>query len=58
MRNALGTLPWVEKETIEPDVSRQQVRFAVKDKQQFNLDEVKDVISKEGFEVGKVLSGP
>ena len=59
MRDALSTLPWVEKDTIAPDVSKQQVRFAVKDKKSFDLDEVKEAIEeKAGFTLGKVLSGP
>jgi hypothetical protein len=58
VRNALESLPWVEKGTVVPNTTRQQVRFAVKEKKDFDLDAVKDVIAKKGFTVGKVLSGP
>jgi hypothetical protein len=58
VRKALQTLPWVEKDTIAPDTGRQQVRFAVKDKKEFDLDAVKRVIDAKGFRVGKILSGP
>lgn len=59
MRDALSTLPWVEKDSIKPDTKKQQVRFAVKDKKKFNLEEVKKAIeSRTDFKVGKVLSGP
>ena len=58
MRKALETLPWVEKGTIKPDTDRQEVTFAVKDKKQFDLDEVKRVIAAQGYTVGQVLSGP
>jgi hypothetical protein len=59
VRKALSTLPWVEQDTIAPDVRKQQVRFAVTDKKSFNLDEVKSAIAeKTSFTVGEVLSGP
>jgi len=59
VRKALSTLPWVEKASIKPDTNRQQVTFAVKDKQSFNLDEVKKTVEgKTPFKVGKVLKGP
>ncbi len=59
MRKALSTLPWVEKASIQPDTTRQQVTFAVTDKKSFSLDEVKKTIEgKTGFKVGKVLEGP
>ena len=59
MRKALGTLPWVEEGTIQPDVDNQQVTFAVNDRKAYNYDEVKQAIeSTTTFKVGKVLSGP
>jgi hypothetical protein len=58
VRKALETLPWVEKGTVKPDVDNQQVTFAVKEKKQFDPDEVKRVIDAQGFTAGKVLSGP
>jgi hypothetical protein len=40
-------------------VGKQQVTFAVSDKDKFDLDEVKTVIEKTPrYKVGAVLSGP
>ena len=60
MREALSTLPWVEQGSVVADTGKQQVRFAVKDKQSFKYDEVKKVIEAKDsrFKVGEVLSGP
>ena len=58
MRQALGSLPWVEKGSVRPDTRTQQVRFALHDKSQFNLDEVRAVLTDKGFRVGRVLEGP
>lgn len=59
MRNALSTLPWVEQDSIRPDVTKQQVTFGFKKKDDFNLDEVKKAIEGQtSFKVGKVVSGP
>jgi hypothetical protein len=59
VRKALSTLPWVEKASIKPDTKKQQVTFVIKDKQSFNLDEVKETIEgKTSFKVGKVLNEP
>jgi len=59
VRNALSTLPWVEQDSIRPDVSKQQVTFGFKSKDDFNLDEVKSAIEeKTSFKVGEVVNGP
>jgi hypothetical protein len=58
VRKALESLPWVEKGSVRPDVRKQQVRFALTDKAKFNLDEIRTVITRQGFRVGKVLAGP
>jgi len=58
VRYALERLPWVEEGSVEADVRRQRVRFAVKDKKAFDLKQVKQVVGKAGFQVGDVLSGP
>jgi hypothetical protein len=57
VRSALETLPWVERGSVVPSTSRQEVRFVVLDKKGFNLDEVKRVIQAKGFRVGAVKSG-
>jgi hypothetical protein len=58
VRSALLTLPWVEHGTIVPDVSKQQVRFAIKEKKKFNKAELKKAIDEAGFSLGEILSGP
>ncbi len=58
MRQALESLPWVEKGTVRPNTRTQQVRFALRDRSKFNLDEVRTVITEKGFRVGQVLEGP
>ena len=41
------------------DTRTQQVRFAVKDKKDFNLDELKTAIEQNTpFHLGRVLKGP
>jgi hypothetical protein len=58
VRYALERLPWVEEGSVEADIRRQRVRFAVKDKKAFDLEQVRQVIGKAGFQVGDVLAGP
>jgi hypothetical protein len=59
VRNALSTLPWVEKGSIAPDVTRQEVTFGFKKKEDFNFDQVKTTIEeKTSFKVGKVVKQP
>lgn len=58
MRLALETLPWVEEGTVEADIRRQRVTFAVKDRNAFDIEEVRHVIADSGFRVGKVIADP
>ncbi len=58
MRKALGTLPWVEHDSIVPDVVRREVRFNLKDKKGFNEDEVRKALKDEGFREMTVMSVP
>jgi hypothetical protein len=56
VRNALSTLPWVEKDSIRPDATKQQVAFGFKNEDDFKFDEVKKVIEeKTTFKVGEVV---
>jgi hypothetical protein len=60
VRNALISLPWVEKDSVVPDLRTQTVRFAVKDKNKFNLDEVQQAVTQKAgtqYRVS-VQSGP
>ena len=59
MQAALATLPWVEKNTIQTNRSRQEATFGFKSKDDFKLDEVKTVVEKSGrYKVSKVVNGP
>jgi hypothetical protein len=59
VRVALSTLPWVEKDSIRPDTTRQQVTFGFKKKDDFKFEEVKSAIEgKTNFKVGKVIKEP
>jgi hypothetical protein len=55
---ALRTLPWVEPDSIRVDVPAREVKFTVKDKQDFNLQAVKDALAKEDFNEVTLKSGP
>jgi hypothetical protein len=56
VRCALETLPWVVEDSVEADIRRQRVRFAVTDKRSFDLEQVRRVIEAKGFRVGKVVA--
>jgi hypothetical protein len=58
VRDALSTLPWVEKDTIGTSIKDRQARFAVKSKEAFKFEEVKKAIGAKGFTVTRVVSGP
>jgi hypothetical protein len=58
VRNALGTLPWVEQATIQTDVKSREVRFNLKDKGAFNEAEVKTALQGQGFKEVTVKSAP
>jgi hypothetical protein len=58
VRNALESLPWVEKGSVEADVQNQQATFVIKDKEQFDKEALGKAIDKAGFELGKVVKGP
>ena len=58
VRSALVTIPWVIKESIVTNRNSETVRFAVSEKEKFNLDELKQtVIAKAGsrYQVTKVM---
>jgi hypothetical protein len=55
---ALATLPWVETDSIQAVRATRQAKFTVKDRNQFNLEEVQKVISKAGYPSTKLLTGP
>jgi hypothetical protein len=58
VRSALEELPWVEEGSVEADVRRQRVRFAVKDREAFDVEQVRKVIDRAGFRAGDVIAGP
>jgi hypothetical protein len=58
VRKALGTLPWVEHGSIQTDVENREVRFNLKDKSAFNLDDAKIALKAQGFSEVSVKSAP
>jgi hypothetical protein len=55
---ALTTLPWVEAETIQADRKTRQVKFTVKDRTKFNMDEVTQALGDRYGDGVRVLTGP
>jgi hypothetical protein len=58
VRNALTTLPWVESDSIKTDARKRQVKFTVKDREKFNMDEVKQALGDRYDYKVAVLAGP
>jgi len=54
----LAALPCVEPDTIKTDANKLQVKFAVKDRAAFNLDEVKRALTGRYSGGVQVLVGP
>jgi hypothetical protein len=57
VRKALGTLPWVEKASIQTDVDEREVRFGITDKSRFSAEEVQKALKKVGFD-SELKDGP
>jgi hypothetical protein len=55
---ALATLPWVEPDSIKAVRATRQAKFTVKDRNQFDLEQVRSVVSKAGYPSTKLLTGP
>jgi hypothetical protein len=58
---ALKSLPWVDQsKPIDGNPDTHRVRFTVKDKNKFNLDEVKGALAAKAarFAEVKLISGP
>ena len=58
MRKALGPLPWVEQASIQTDVDRREVRFNLKEKGAFKLDQVQQALKAQGFPKTELKAGP
>jgi hypothetical protein len=58
VRKALGTLQFVEQDTIKADVRTKRVVFTVSSHGQFNEEQVKKALEGVGFGEAKVLEGP
>ena len=54
----LALLPWVDSDSVQPDRKLKQVRFRVKDRSAFDVEALKDVISRKGFKDVQILAGP
>jgi hypothetical protein len=55
---AVATLPWVEAGSIKVERRTTQVRFTVKDRNQFDIEKLKQVIEAAGYDGTKLLTGP
>jgi hypothetical protein len=55
---ALTALPWVESDTIKADGKKRQVKFTVKDRAKFNMDEIKQALGSRYNYGVKLLAGP
>jgi hypothetical protein len=58
VRAALGTLPWVEHDSVQTDVDKREVRFNLKDKKGFQEEEVRQALKAKGFREMTVRSVP
>jgi len=58
VRNALGTLPWVEQDTIQMDFDGREVTFGIKDKSHFDAAAVLDALQRQGFPNASVKTPP
>jgi hypothetical protein len=58
VRKALGTLPWVEHDSVQTDVDRREVRFDLKQKKSFDEEEVRKALKAQGFREMTVKSAP
>jgi hypothetical protein len=58
VRAALGTLPWVEQDSVQTNVAKREVRFNLKDKGGFDENAVKRALNDKGFAEVTVESAP
>jgi hypothetical protein len=58
VRQALGTLPWVEQDTIQTDTKKREVKLNLKDRSRFSEDEIKKALKAQGFPEATVTSAP
>jgi hypothetical protein len=58
VRKALGSLPWVDKGSIDPDVSTKKVTFHITDRKAFNEEQVREALRAQDFPEMEVLKRP
>jgi hypothetical protein len=58
VRKALGTLPWVEQDSIQTDVDKREVRFNLKDKKALDMEEITKALKAQRFEKVTLKSAP
>jgi hypothetical protein len=58
VREALASLPCVEQESIDADVTSHEVTFTVTDPGKFDFNEVKDALRKQDFNEVELISAP
>ena len=54
----LSMLSWVDSASIQPDRKLKQVRFRVNDRDSFDVEALKETVSRKGFKGVQVLVGP
>jgi hypothetical protein len=58
VRKALATLPWVEQDALKFDFDKQEIKFGLKDKKQFDAAKVKAALKAQKFPGAEVKDGP
>jgi hypothetical protein len=58
VREALATLPWVEKESIEADVPSRKVTFHITDASKFDFEQLNEALKKQDFDDAQLIHGP
>jgi len=58
VRAALKALPWVEQDSVRTDVSKREVRFGLRDKKDFDFEQVKEALARKGYKEVELVAGP
>ena len=58
MSSSLTEISWIDSDTIKADGKLLQVKFTVKDREKFNLEEVKKTLGKRYASGLVMLTGP
>jgi hypothetical protein len=58
VRTALGSLPWVDKDSIDTDVTTKLVAFNTTDTSRYSEQDLRQALRDEGYPVVHVKRGP